>query len=162
MTDLFARVLLLKRSVLFAETNTEDLRVVAEELVDEVYLAGERIFDIGEQGDHAYILEHGSVGISLEADPQTREFVATLGPGDLFGEMNLFDNLPRSATAHVLQDSHILSLEKGKLRGLLLSYPELGLGLLRGLSLRLRAMNSRIYGVASAVNGQLPEGVRQA
>ncbi len=157
MTDLFARVLLLKRSVLFAETNTEDLRVVAEELVDEVYLAGERIFDIGEQGDHAYILEHGSVGISLDTDLQTREFVAMLGPGDLFGEMNLFDNLPRSATAHVLQESRILSLEKGKLRGLLLSYPELGLGLLRGLSLRLRAMNNRIYGTATGETGEHPK-----
>ena len=76
--------------------------------------------------------------------------------------MNLFDNLPRSATAHVLQDSHILSLEKGKLRGLLLSYPELGLGLLRGLSLRLRSMNSRIYGTVSGVTGQYPKGARQA
>jgi len=138
------------------------LRVVAEELVDEVYLAGERIFDIGEQGDHAYILEHGSVGISLDADPLTQDYVATLGPGDLFGEMNLFDNLPRSATAHVLHDSRILSLEKGKLRGLLLSYPELGLGLLRGLSLRLRAMNSRTYGTVSSVTGQYPKGARQA
>jgi len=162
MSDLFARVLLLKRSVLFAETNTEDLRVVAKELVDEVYLAGERIFDIGEQGDHAYILENGSVGISLDAEPRVREFVAKLGPGDLFGEMNLFDNLPRSATAHVLQDSRILSLEKGKLRGLLLCYPELGLGLLRGLSLRLRAMNSRMNDTTSSVTGLHPKGARQA
>lgn len=162
MADLFARVLLLKRSALFAETNTEDLRVVAEELVEEVYLAGERIFDIGEQGDHAYILESGRIGISLHADPLVREFLRTLGPGELFGEMSLLDNLPRSATAHVLQDSHILSLEKGKLRGLLLSYPELGLGLLRGLSLLLRTTSSRLSSTAAGVSGQYSKETNKA
>ena len=154
MADLFARVLLLKRSALFAETNTEYLRVVAEELVEEVYLTGERIFDIGEHGDHAYILESGNIGISLHADPRVQEFLRTLGPGKLFGEMSLLDNLPRSATAHVLQDSRILSLEKGKLRGLLLSYPELGLGLLRGLSLLLRTTSSRLSSTEAEVRGR--------
>jgi len=57
----------------------------------------------------------------------------------------VFDQrLPRSATAHVLVEARVLSLDQGKLRGLILSHPELALGLLRGLSLRLRAMNTRI------------------
>ena len=45
------------------------------------------------------------------------------------------------ATAHVLEDAKLLNLEKSKLRGLILRYPELSLGLLRGLSMRLRATN---------------------
>lgn len=143
MTDIFGRILLLKQSSLFVQVETEQLRAVAAELEEELYVSGERIFDINEQGDRAYILESGQVGISILPDPQVQEFVATLGPGDMFGEMNLFDQLPRSGTAHVLAESCILSLDQSKLRGLILCYPELGLGLLRGLSLRLRAMNAR-------------------
>jgi len=143
MSDLFSRILLLKNSLLFAEVETEQLCVVAAELEEEAYVAGERIFDINEQGDRAYILESGQVGISIRPDPREREFVAILGRGELFGDMNLFDQLPRSATAHVLAEARVLSLDQGKLRGLILSYPELALGLLRGLSLRLRAMNTR-------------------
>ena len=51
------------------------------------------------------------------------------------------DDLPRSATAHVLEDSSLLSLEKGQLKRLIVHYPELALGMLKGLSLRLRDTN---------------------
>ena len=63
---------------------------------------------------------------------------------ECFGEMNLIDELPRSATAHVLEDSTLLSLEKSRLRGLVINYPELSLGMLKGLSLRLRQANQKL------------------
>jgi CRP/FNR family transcriptional regulator, cyclic AMP receptor protein len=53
------------------------------------------------------------------------------------------DGLPRSATAHILDDSVVLSLEKSKLRGLIINYPELSLGMLKSLSLHLRKANLR-------------------
>lgn len=144
MSDIFERILLLKHSPVFGRVATEDLRVVARELEEEAYFAGERVFDIEEEGDHVYFIETGRIGISIQPDPARREFVAELGPGECFGEMNLFDNLPRSATAHVLEDSKILSLDKAKLHGLLMRYPALALGLLRGLSMRLRQANRRV------------------
>ena len=141
MSDLFERVLLLKQSPMFSEVSTEDLRIVAQMLEEENYFAGDRIFDVNEHGDHMYILQSGRVGISLNPDPTIKEFVVELGLGECFGEMNLLDELPRSASAHVLVDSIVLSLEKSRLRGLIINYPELSIGMLRGLSLRLRAAN---------------------
>ena len=120
MADLFDRILMLRKSAMFGQVMTEDLRVVAQELVEEMYFAGDRVFDAGEQGDHMYIIESGKVGIAFDANPTTQEFVATLGSGECFGEMNVFDDLPRSATAHVLEDAKLLNLEKSKLRGLIL------------------------------------------
>jgi len=143
MSDIFERVLLLKKSPVFSEVSTEDLRVVAGALEEAAYFVGDRIFDIDDQGDHMYILQSGKIGISIAPDPETREFVAELGPGECFGEMNILDEKPRSATAHVLEDSRLLTLEKARLRGLINQYPELALGMLRGLSLRLRAANIR-------------------
>jgi CRP/FNR family cyclic AMP-dependent transcriptional regulator len=138
MSDLFDRILLLKKSHIFSEVTTEDLRVVAQTLEKEVYVSGDRVFDINHQGDRMYMIESGKIGISTHPDPTIKDFVAVMGPGDCFGEMNLLDELPRSATAHVIENSSILSLHKNRLRGLVLNYPELSLGIMKSLSLRLR------------------------
>jgi CRP/FNR family cyclic AMP-dependent transcriptional regulator len=144
MSDLFERVLLLKKSQIFSEVSTEDLRVVAQALEEEAYFEGDRVFDINDQGDHMYLLLSGKVGISLNEDPAVMDFVAELGPGECFGEMGMLDDLPRSATAHVLENARMLTLEKARLRGLITSYPELALGMLRGITLRLRSANARL------------------
>ena len=139
--NLFERILMLKRSMVFSSVTTEDLRVVANELTEEYYLAGERVFDINEQGDHMYIIESGKIGISLSLKNNVKDFVATLGAGECFGEMGMLDDQPRSATAHVVEDAQLLMLEKSRLKALIIHYPELSLGILRGMSLRLREAN---------------------
>lgn len=121
----------------------EDLRVVAGELEEEACFRGERVFDINDPSDRAYIIERGRVGISIDPDPTAKTFVAELGPTECFGEMGLFDNKPRSATVHVLEDGELLALNKAKLHALVINYPELALGILRSLSLRLREANLR-------------------
>jgi CRP/FNR family cyclic AMP-dependent transcriptional regulator len=142
--DLFDRILRLKRSPVFSEVNTETLRVVARELVEETYMPGERVCDINDQGDQMYIIETGRIGISINEDPGKKEFVAVLHEGDCFGEMGMLDDLPRSATAHVIDKTHLLVLEKACLRSLISKFPELALGILRSMSLRLREVNKLI------------------
>ena len=143
MPDLFSRILLLKKAPAFNQVKTEDLKIVAQSLEEETYFTGERVFDIDEHGDCMYIIQKGRIGISLEKhiNKNQARFVAELGEGDCFGEMNLLDDLPRSASAHVLEDSILLTLEKSRLRGLIINYPELSLGMLKSLSLRLRQAN---------------------
>ncbi len=146
MPDLFDRLLLLKNSPVFSRVSTDDLRRVAQALEEQQYFAGDRVFEINAQGDHLYLLVSGKVGISIEPDSSSLNFITTLGPGDCFGEMNLLDDLPRSATARVIEESTVLALDKSRLKGLILSYPELSIGMLRSLSLRLREANRRAPG----------------
>ena len=133
------RILLLKNAPVFNQVKTEDLKAVAQSIEEETYFSGERVFDIGENGDCMYIIQDGIIGIALEKD--TNQFVAKLGKGECFGEMNLLDDFPRSASAHIIEDSTLLALEKSRLRGLIINYPELSLGMLKSLSLRLRQAN---------------------
>ncbi|MGD2056315.1 MAG: cyclic nucleotide-binding domain-containing protein [Gammaproteobacteria bacterium] len=149
MPDLFDRLLLLKQSPVFSLVPTDDLRQVASALEEQHFFSGERIFEINAHGDNLYILVSGRVGISIEPDPASYNFIATLGPGDCFGEMNLLDDKPRSATAHAIEDTVVLSLDKSRLRGLILSYPEISIGMLRSLSLRLREANLRVTAIGS-------------
>jgi len=142
--DLFERLLLLKESPIFCLVATDDLRLVAQALEEQSYFAGDHIFEINEQGDHLYLLVSGRVGITLDADVDSSDYISILGPGECFGEMNLLDDLPRSATAHAIEDTTVLTLEKTRLRGLLQSYPEISIGMLRSLSMRLREVNTRL------------------
>jgi len=142
MADLYTRILMLSKATVFAGISTEDLRVVARELEEDACFAGERVFDINEPSDRMYFIESGRIGISIHKDPKVREYHSELGTGECFGEMGVIDGLPRSATAHVIEDTVLLVLEKAKLRALVLRYPELGLGIMRSLSLRLRHTTS--------------------
>jgi CRP-like cAMP-binding protein len=154
MADLFDRILFLKESSIFSKVATDDLRYVAQALEDDVFFAGERVFDINDQGDHLYVITDGKIGISIDPDPAKKEFVAYIGPGEAFGEMNLVDDLPRSATAHVIEDTRVLSLEKSRLNGLLLSYPEIGVGIMRALSLKIREGHARQAKIQSQKTGE--------
>lgn len=144
MADLYARILMLSKAPVFAGVYTEDLRVLARELEEEGCFAGERVFDIDEPSDRMYLIETGKIGIAIHKDPKIKDFHSVLGPGDCFGEMGVIDGQPRSATAHVLEDGTLLVLDKTKLRALVLRYPELGLGMMRSLSLRLRDTTRRL------------------
>jgi len=141
MAKIFDRILLLKNSTIFSEVAIEDLQVVAQALDTEFYVRGDRIFDINEQGDRMYMIHTGRIGISTNPDPEIKEYVAILGSGEFFGEMNLLDDLPRSASAHVLDDSELYSIERGKMRNLIINYPELSFGMMKSLSMRLRNTN---------------------
>lgn len=152
MDVLFERILLLKRVPWFALLRTDQLRFIAPVLESAAWTRGEIIFYRGEPGAHMYIVVQGAVGISLEETASRRTFVAHIGAGECFGEMGILDDLPRSATAIALEDTDALALEKEKLRGLLLAYPELGLSMLRALSRRLRAANESF--VTSDHNGK--------
>lgn len=142
MNILFERILLLKRVPWFELLRTDQLRYIAALLDTADWARGEPVFFRGEPALHMYIVVKGAVGISL-SDTVPGELIATIDAGECFGELGMFDDLPRSATAIALDDTEALALEKEKLRGLLMAYPELGLSMLRALSRRLRATNDR-------------------
>lgn len=143
MIDLFQRIDFLQNSDVFRTVNTDDLRLVADLLEEERFYKGDHVFEMHDMGDYMYVITEGAVGISLDASKD--EYVATRKPGECFGEMNLIDDLPRSATAVVLEDAMLLKLDKQKLRGLILSYPELALGMLKALSLNLRDTTKKAF-----------------
>ncbi len=73
--------------------------------------AGSQIFDEGDKGDNLYLITNGSVEIRKMRD-QVPQTLTTLGKGDIFGEMALFDGRPRAAAAHAVLDTDVLVLSK--------------------------------------------------
>ena len=140
---LFERIMLLKGVPFFELLRTDQLRHLAAALEPVAWPGKELIFETGEAGDAMYIITSGKVGISLGETASFEDFIVELKPGEFFGEMAILDDQPRSASAVTVEDTEGYSLSKEKTRGLLLAYPELGTGMLRALSRRLRA-NSQI------------------
>jgi len=140
----FERILLLTKVPLFSYLRTDQLSRLEPLLEPVAWPKGERVFEAGDMGLELYIITAGRIGISVDPDPSRQVFINELKAGDCLGEMALIDNEPRSATAHVLEDTQALALEKDRLHGLLMSYPELGIGMLRALSQRLRAMTPKL------------------
>ena len=69
--------------------------------------------------------------------------VATLGPGNWFGELSLIDNQPRSATVVAVTDMKLLVLGQAEFGGLLETVPSMAAKLLRGIAFRLREADAR-------------------
>jgi CRP-like cAMP-binding protein len=150
MVDFFDRIVILKGTPIFCEVSTDDLVVVLEEMLEEGYVKGERVFEIRDPSDRMYVVLTGKIGISINPDPKVEDYVTVVEAGGCFGEMGPLDGAPRSGTAHVIEDSHLLYLGKLKLRGLIASYPELAFGLLHGMSTRVRDTSEKLL---SARNG---------
>lgn len=76
------------------------------------FLAGEVIFAEGEEGGNAFILKKGKVKITKKALDDTPRTVATVGPGNIIGEMALIDDSPRGASAVALEEGEAIFVTK--------------------------------------------------
>ncbi len=119
-----------------------------------VYTNGEAICKEGERGEVMYVIQSGKVKITKHA--HTGELtLATLESGDIFGEMALFDKLPRSATATALGEARVLSVDKKKLFTTISNDPTLVFKILETMSQRIRRLNETFAGLSEAKTDML-------
>lgn len=104
--------------------------------------AGEVIFEEGERGDHFFIIVRGEIELRKRAGAEQRK-LAVLRAGQAFGEMALLNQTPRSASAHALVDTYILSVSRAAF-GQILGGDTLAVRLLRNLSRSLWATSVRL------------------
>lgn len=109
-----------------------------------VFRAGETVFAQGARGKEMYIVYSGRVDLLVHlADGESR--IATVQPGEFFGEMALIDDSPRSAAAVAAEnDTTVIVLDKANLVELLRRQPEIGVIMMQTLCSRLRATNEAL------------------
>ena len=112
------RLATLRQLALFAPLSRREPRVVDGLLHERHYLAGEIVFDEGEEGQAVYVVLSGQVLICRQADPEGGR-LAELGPGLVFGELALLDDAPRAAQARAAEDCVLASLSRGDFESLL-------------------------------------------
>ena len=111
------------------------------------------IFRENDPGKEMYIIHSGAVKLYKEQKSGQRFLLATLAPGDFFGEMSLIDGSPRSATAIVDKEgTRLIELDRNKFLYLLRHQPEFALAVMERLCERLRQTNQALAELKSQLN----------
>lgn len=105
---------------------------------------GTILFAEGDGGDQLYVIAEGKLKLGTSSGDGRENLLSILGPGEMFGELSLFDPGPRTSTATAVTDAKLLSLGQEKLLPWLVENPKVSLQLLAGLAQRLRRTNEAV------------------
>ena len=135
---------LLRSVPLFADLEEGELERFSQVAVPRSFPAATRVFHEGDSSDACYIVSEGSFRVTREHSDGRAITLATLGPGEIFGELAMLDGDLRSASAEALSDGELLALPATDVKALLARHPEISLKLVAALVRRLREANERI------------------
>ena len=133
----------LESSKLFCNLAADELKTLGQVAQERSFSAGQDVFKEGESGDGVYTVKEGLVQITALVGPGVRRVFSQVGPGDIFGEMAVLENKPRSATVTALKNTVAYFIPRDDMLNLLGRSPALSLGLVREISNRLREFNGQ-------------------
>ena len=149
----------LRQAPLFRGLDDEAAAALSSAMVENRLVRGEVVFREGDRGDQLYVVTDGKVKLGRTSADGRENLLAILGPGQMFGELSLFDPGPRSATVTAVTDCTMSSLSNDELGRWLDGRPEVARGLLAQLAGRLRRANDV---VADLVFSDVPGRVAKA
>ena len=133
----------LREMELFSKVDDRQLRVVGM-MGDELsYRDGERLFEQGEEGDAAYVVIEGAVSVLVRVDGGERA-VASLGRGEIFGELAVLLDQPRTSAIAAEGRLTVLRLNRSVILNMLREFPDIALQMIRILGRRLETTTSKL------------------
>ena len=149
----------LKRAPLFTGLAAEAAGALAEAMTTVDLRRGATLFREGDAGNQLFVVVSGKIKLGRSGSGGRENLLAVLGPGQMFGELSVFDPGPRSTTATAVTPCQLRVLEHSDLSTWLAKHPEVGYGLLGQLAKRLRRTNEV---VADLVFSDVPGRVAKA
>ena len=135
---------LLRSIPLFEGLEEDDLVALSAALEPRSFRAGTMIFAQDDVGSAMYIIESGDVNIHLPGEKSHRISLKDIARGEYFGELSLFDDLPRSASALATSNAVLLELQRETLENYLDRRPRAAMAILRTMGQRLRETNTML------------------
>lgn len=112
--------------------------------------AGDVLFRKGEPGSAMYVIEDGEIEIYLPVDPPVNEVqLSILKEGEFFGELSLFADTPRTATARAITNTRLVEMQRGDFITFIMERPSVGISMLGEMAKRLQLTNELISSLAS-------------
>ena len=109
----------------------------------ETYAAGHVLFREGDAGQHMYVIQSGRIQLTRRVRGKDAH-LATLPPGEFFGEMAIINKQPRSATATVIDEAHLLVLDARTFEAMIRGNSEIAIRMIKKLAARLGQANSQV------------------
>ena len=135
---------LLARVPLLSGLEPGELERIAQVAIPRSFPKGARVFHEGDTSDACYVIRSGEVRVTREHSDGRAIALATLGPGELVGELAMIDGGVRSASVEALTDVDLLAVSATDMRGLLERNAQITAKLVVALTKRLRETNERI------------------
>jgi CRP/FNR family transcriptional regulator len=137
-------VALLGRVPVFSTLEQSDLERIGQLAVPRQFEPGQAVFREGDQSDTCYIVREGQArAVRTHGDGRTIT-LATFGPGDIFGELAMFEDERRSATVEATEPTSVVAVLGPDMRRLMAEHPEISTRLVIALGRRLRETNERL------------------
>lgn len=133
----------LREMELFSRVDDRQLRAVAMMGEELSYRDGERLFEQGEEGDAAYVVISGAVDVIVRVEGGERS-VATLGQGEIFGELAVLCDRPRTSAIAAKDDLTVFRLDRPVILNMLREFPDVALQMIRILGRRLELTTQRL------------------
>jgi CRP-like cAMP-binding protein len=135
---------LLARVPAFSTLERSDLERIAQVAVPRSFAPGQAVFREGEASDTCYVVREGRARAIRRHNDGRTITLATFGPGDIFGELAMFEDELRSATVEAIETTSVVGVLGGDMRRLMSEHPEIATRLVVALGRRLREMNERL------------------
>ncbi|AZN30438.1 Crp/Fnr family transcriptional regulator [Flaviflexus salsibiostraticola] len=128
-------------------------------MTEETLRRGESLFHEGDSGEHLFIIVDGKIKLGHAADDGRENLIAILGPGEIIGELSLFDKGKRSTSATAVAPTTLLALSHVDLMRFIDGNPDMAKHMLAQLAQRLRKTNEQM---ADLVFADVPGRVAKA
>ena len=139
---------MLQNVPLFTGLNEKELANIEQHAVTRNFAKRTVLINEGDQTNSLYVVISGKVKIYCGDEHGKEIIIATLGPGDYFGEVALIDDAERSASVMTLEDSSFLVISKESFKSALAQYPEIAIRLIQEFTHRFRNMTDNIKNLA--------------
>ena len=139
----------LKQIPLFALLDYDELAVLASQVELKQFAPRQRIYKIGEPGDHAYVMMSGQVRVTTVDEDHQEVLVDEPGPGDFFGFASMLEQTPHQTTALAMQETSCLEISRDDIAVLLQRKPMAGMDMLTVLGRQFHASQQLVRGRAS-------------
>ena len=134
----------MRKAPLFAALDDDAAGALMESMTTSHLERGDILFREGDQGDRLYVIGEGKIKLGRTSVDGRENLLAILGPGEMFGELALFDPGSRTATATAVAETHLIALGHEDLSLFLLGRPAVAATLLAALARRLRRTNETL------------------
>ena len=138
------KIELLQSVALFWDLSEEELGYISEKMIARHYESGKFIFLEESEGEQCFFVVQGSVKVTRLSKDGREVILAMLNEGEFFGEMALLDGESRSANVIALEETEVLTLNRGDFLVVLHDYPQIAIQLLKEMADRLRKSDRQI------------------
>ena len=139
---------ILRDSSIFYSLNDDELSELAELSIERSFMSNEFIFWDGDAPEWFYIIAEGKVKVLKHSSLGKEFIIAFFGPGEMFGEVAVFENKPYPASAQTVAETKVVGIKREDFLSFLANRPQVALGIINVLAGRLRDAQGRLRDLA--------------